>query len=232
MDYDITYLLLIPAIIFSFVAQIMVKSAFSKYSKVFSAKGLTGKETAEYILRKSNVYGVRVERISGELTDHYDPKANVIRLSDDVYDSTSTAAIGVAAHETGHAIQYSEGYIPIKIRNAIIPITQIGSKLSMPIIIIALFLPWCRRILIDVGILLYCAVVLFQVITLPVEFNASGRAIRILRDSDILNEDELDGAKKVLTAAALTYVAALLSALLSLLRLIGLNNGGNNNSRR
>lgn len=227
--YDITYLLLIPALIFSVAAQIMVKSAFSKYSKAFSSRGLTGKETAEYILRQSNIYDVRIERISGELTDHYDPKSNVIRLSDSVYDSTSTAAIGVAAHETGHAIQYSEGYIPIKVRSAIIPITQIGSKLSMPIVLIGIFLSW--GVLVDIGILLYCAVVLFQAVTLPVEFNASGRAIRILRDSDILSENELKGAKKVLTAAALTYVAALASALLSLLRLLLLR-GNNSSSRR
>ncbi len=222
MYIDWTYLILIPAIIFSLAAQMMVKSAFSKYSDKLTSRRITGADAARQILDSSGLYGVRIERISGELTDHYDPKANVIRLSDSVYDSTSVAAVGVAAHETGHAIQYAQGYAPINIRSAIIPITQIGSQLAVPIVVLGLIFSW--GVLVDVGILLYCAVVLFQAVTLPVEFNASGRALRILRESYILDEDELTGAKKVLTAAALTYVAALVSALFSLARLLFLRN--------
>lgn len=218
MYWDSTIIILIPAIIFSIVAQIMVKSAFSKYSKVRNSRGLTGADAAREILDRNGLTNVRIEHISGSLTDHYDPNANVIRLSDDVYGSATVAAVGVAAHEAGHAVQYAEGYYPIKIRNAIIPVTRFGSSLSTPLVILGLVLS--LDFLITAGILLFCAVVLFQAITLPVEFNASGRALKTLRSSHFLEDDEMKGARSVLTAAAMTYVAAMLSALLSLVRLL------------
>lgn len=218
MYWDSTIIILIPAIIFSIIAQIMVKSAFSKYSKVRNSRGLTGADAAREILDRNGLTNVRIEHISGSLTDHYDPKANVIRLSDDVYGSATVAAVGVAAHEAGHAVQYAEGYYPIKIRNAIIPVTRFGSSLSTPLVILGLVLSW--DFIITAGILLFCAVVLFQAITLPVEFNASGRALKTLRSSHFLEDDEMKGARSVLTAAAMTYVAAMLSALLSLVRLL------------
>lgn len=218
MYWDSTIIILIPAIIFSIAAQIMVKSAFSKYSKVRNSRGLTGADAAREILDRNGLTNVRIEHISGSLTDHYDPRANVIRLSDDVYGSATVAAVGVAAHEAGHAVQYAEGYYPIKIRNAIIPVTRFGSSLSTPLVILGLLLSW--DFLITAGILLFCAVVLFQAITLPVEFNASGRALKTLRSSHFLEDDEMKGARSVLTAAAMTYVAAMLSALLSLVRLL------------
>ena len=216
MYWDSTIIILIPAIIFSIAAQIMVKSAFSEYSKVRNSRGLTGADAAREILDRNGLTNVRIEHISGSLTDHYDPKANVIRLSDDVYGSATVAAVGVAAHEAGHAVQYAEGYYPIKIRNAIIPVTRFGSSLSTPLVILGLVLSW--DFLITAGILLFCAVVLFQAITLPVEFNASGRALKTLRSSHFLEDDEMKGARSVLTA--MTYVAAMLSALLSLVRLL------------
>ncbi len=218
MYWDSTIIILIPAIIFSIVAQVMVKSAFSEYSKVRNSRGLTGADAAREILDRNGLTNVRIEHISGSLTDHYDPKANVIRLSDDVYGSATVAAVGVAAHEAGHAVQYAEGYYPIKIRNAIIPVTRFGSSLSTPLVILGLALS--SDFLITAGILLFCAVVLFQAITLPVEFNASGRALKTLRSSHFLEDDEMKGARSVLTAAAMTYVAAMLSALLSLVRLL------------
>lgn len=218
MYWDSTIIILIPAIIFSIVAQIMVKSAFSKYSKVRNSRSLTGADAAREILDRNGLTNVRIEHISGSLTDHYDPRANVIRLSDDVYGSATVAAVGVAAHEAGHAVQYAEGYYPIKIRNAIIPVTRFGSSLSTPLVILGLVLS--LDVLITAGILLFCAVVLFQAITLPVEFNASGRALKTLRSSHFLEDDEMKGARSVLTAAAMTYVAAMLSALLSLVRLL------------
>ncbi|MCI7233667.1 MAG: zinc metallopeptidase [Oscillospiraceae bacterium] len=218
MYWDSTIIILIPAIIFSIVAQVMVKSAFSEYSKVRNSRGLTGADAAREILDRNGLTNVRIEHISGSLTDHYDPKANVIRLSDDVYGSATVAAVGVAAHEAGHAVQYAEGYYPIKIRNAIIPVTRFGSSLSTPLVILGLVLS--LDFLITAGILLFCAVVLFQAITLPVEFNASGRALKTLRSSHFLEDDEMKGARSVLTAAAMTYVAAMLSALLSLVRLL------------
>ncbi|WP_432649399.1 zinc metallopeptidase [Huintestinicola sp.] len=218
MYWDSTIIILIPAIIFSLVAQLMVKSTFSKYSKEKNSRGLTGADAAREILDRNGLTNVRIERISGSLTDHYDPRANVIRLSDDVYGSATVAAVGVAAHEAGHAVQYATGYAPIKMRNAIIPITQFGSSLSTPLVLLGLVFSW--DFLITVGILLFCAVVLFQAVTLPVEFDASGRAIRSLRSSHFLEDDELRDAKKVLTAAAMTYVAAMITAFLSLVRLL------------
>lgn len=222
MYWDSTIIILIPAIIFSLIAQGMVKSAFSKFSRVRNGRGFTGADAARAILDSNGLSNVRIERVSGELTDHYDPRANVIRLSDSVYGSDSVAAVGVAAHEAGHAVQYAEGYAPIKLRNAIIPVTQFGSSLSTPLVVLGIIFSW--DFLITAGILLFCAVVFFQAVTLPVEFNASGRALRILREGNFMEDDELKGAKSVLTAAALTYVAALVSALLSLARLLLLRN--------
>ena len=219
MFYDPTYLLVLPAVIFALVAQIMVKSTFNKYSSENNQHGYTAKEVARKILDENGLYSVSIEYVRGNLTDHYDPSANVIRLSDSVYNSTSVAAIGVAAHEVGHAIQHAQGYTPIKVRQAIIPITQIGSSLALPLVFIGMLigaLQW----LIPVGIFLYTGVVLFQAVTLPVEFNASRRALKTLDENVILYKSEVKMAKKVLTAAAMTYVAAMFSSLMSLLRLI------------
>lgn len=224
MYFDPTYILVIPALIFALIAQCMVKSTFNKYSQVHNRRGVTAAEAARKILDENGLYDVQIERISGSLTDHYDPRANVVRLSDSVYNSTSVAAVGVAAHETGHAIQHAVGYAPIKIRNAILPVAQIGSQAAMPLVLIGLLFSRSLGFLIDIGIIVYIAVVLFQLVTLPVEFNASGRALRILEGSYILENDENRLAKKVLTAAAMTYVAAMFSALTTLLRLILLSN--------
>lgn len=225
MFWDSTYWIILPAIIFSFIAQIKVKSTFSRYSHQNNQHGYTACDVARRILDDNGLYNVQIEYIRGNLTDHYDPSSNVIRLSDTVYNSTSVAAIGVAAHEVGHAIQYAQGYTPIKIRQAIIPITQIGSNLALPLVLVGLLfsaLNW----LIPVGIFLYAGVVLFQAVTLPVEFNASSRALKTLDSNLILYKDEVRMAGKVLSAAAMTYVAAMFSALLSLLRLILLSNRG------
>ncbi len=219
MFFDPTYIVVIPAIIFALIAQIMVKSTFKKYSTKGNNHGYTANEVARQILDNNGLYNVSIEHISGELTDHFDPSANVVRLSDSVYNSTSVAAIGVAAHEVGHAIQHAKGYAPIKIRQAIIPVTQIGSRLAVPLVLLGLIFSFLD-FLVPVGIFLYAGVVLFQAVTLPVEFNASGRALRTLDENLILYKDEVRMAKKVLTAAAMTYVAAMFSALMSLLRLI------------
>ena len=223
--FDSTYLIVLPAVIFALIAQIMVKSTFNKYSKVKNEYGYTARDVARRILDNNGLYNISIEHISGSLTDHYDPSSNVIRLSDTVYNSTSVAAIGVAAHEVGHAIQHSQGYSPIKIRQAVIPITRIGSSLSVPLVLIGLLfsaLEW----LIPVGIFLYTGVVFFQAITLPVEFNASSRALKTLANNNILQPGEVKMSKKVLTAAAMTYVAAMFSSLMSLLRLILIANRG------
>ena len=228
MYWDQTIIILIPALIFSLIAQLMVKGAFSKYSGVRNSRGYTGADAARAILDRNGLSYIRIEHINGELTDHYDPGANVIRLSDSVYNNDSVAAVGVAAHEAGHAVQYAEGYGPIKVRSAIIPITQFGSNLSTPLVILGII--FSSNVLITAGILLFCTVVLFQAITLPVEFNASGRALKVLREEHFLDDDEMKGAKSVLTAAALTYVAAMFSAPASLARLLLIRN--RNNSRR
>ena len=226
MYWDQTMIILIPALIFSLIAQLMVKGAFSKYSGVRNSRGYTGADAARAILDRNGLSYIRIEHINGELTDHYDPSANVIRLSDSVYNNESVAAVGVAAHEAGHAVQYAEGYGPIKVRSAIIPITQFGSNLSTPLVILGII--FSSNVLITAGILLFCTVVLFQAITLPVEFNASGRALKVLREEHFLDDDEMNGAKSVLTAAALTYVAAMFSALASLARLLLIRNRNNN----
>ncbi len=217
--FDWTYLVfIVPALLISLWAQFKVSSSFSKYSKVRNMRGLTGAQTSEYILRSYGVTGVRIEHISGELTDHYDPTSNVIRLSDAVYNATTVSAIGVAAHETGHALQYAQGYAPIKLRAAVIPASRIGSLASWPLLLIGII--FSMRPLIWLGIAFFALATLFQVLTLPVEFNASSRALKAIDQWNILSAEENQGARKVLTAAALTYVAALLTSLMQLLRLI------------
>lgn len=221
---DITYFIfIIPALIFGLWAQISVKSALSKYSRVSTVRGITGAEAAKLILEQNGIYDVTIRHISGSLTDNFNPREKTINLSDEVYDSTSVAAIGVAAHETGHAIQHAVGYSPIKIREAIIPVTQVGSWMYFPIILLGLV--FSSQTLLNVGILLFGTIALFQLVTLPVEFNASNRAIMTLQNNGILYGNEITGAKAVLRAAALTYVAALVSSLAQLLRLIVLFGG-------
>jgi len=211
-------MLVIPALILAMYAQYKVKNTFNKYSQVFSSRGITGNEAVRRILNGEGITSVDVEPIGGQLTDHFDPRTNKIGLSEPVYGSSSVASIGVAAHEAGHAIQYANNYVPIKIRNSILPVAQIGSTAALPLAILGIFLS--IHVLINVGILLYSAVVLFQVVTLPVEFNASNRAIKVLESAGILSDYELEGAKKVLRAAAMTYVAAMLTSLMSLIRLV------------
>ncbi|MBQ2963304.1 MAG: zinc metallopeptidase [Clostridia bacterium] len=213
------FLLVVPMLILSLVAQVMVKSAFTKQSKVLSARGLTGEQAAARVLYHYGITDVRIERSpSGTLSDHFDPKSNVIRLSDGVYASTSVAAIGIACHEAGHAAQHAQGYVPIKIRNAILPVCNIGSKLGLPLAIIGYFLGF--EPLVSVGLLLYALIAVFQFATLPVEFNASKRAIDVIEDTNMLGTEEIGGARKVLTAAAMTYVTALLVSLANLLRFV------------
>ncbi len=219
--FDYTYLVFVlPALLIALVAQIKVKTTFHKYAKVMNARGLSGAEVAAKILSSNGVLDVAVQRVSGNLTDHFDPTARVIRLSQSVYDSHSVAAVGVAAHEAGHALQYAEDYFPIRLRAAIIPVTKVGSALSWPLIILGLVFSF--GLLVNLGIILFSVVTLFQLVTLPVEFNASRRALNILQQQGILAPEELGGARKVLTAAAMTYVAALLVSVMQLLRLIAL----------
>ena len=233
---DWTYIVLVlPAVIFSLWASASVNSTFKKYSKQHSLCGMTGADAARRVLDANGLQNVRIEHIAGELTDHYDPSANVIRLSDAVYDNPSTAAIGVAAHEAGHAIQHAVGYAPIKLRTAIVPVTNIGSRLSVPLIIIGLILAAVSG-LGDIGMLLaYAGVacfslcVVFQLVTLPTEFNASNRALAAIRDCGLLNREELAGSKKVLRAAAMTYVAALAVSVMQLLRLVIIVSGRRRN---
>ena len=224
---DTTILVLIPAMIFAFWAQIRVNSTFKKYAKIPSRRGLTGAEAARRVLDANGLRHITIERVHGHLTDHFDPTAGVIRLSDATYASTSVAAIGVAAHEAGHAVQHAEGYVPIKVRSAIIPLTRFGSFLAMPLFLIGLFLGsgsylgyGIGTIFMVTGILFFSFSTLFQLVTLPTEFNASARAMKALEDGGLLADDELPGAKATLSAAAMTYVAALASSLASLLRLI------------
>lgn len=221
--FDWTILLVIPGFLISLWAQIKVSSTFKKYSKVRTARGYTGYDAARKILDANGLQHVAIERVRGDLTDHYDPKSNVIRLSDSVYSSASPAAIGVAAHEAGHAIQYATNYGPIKFRMGLVSITNFSSMLAIPLFFIGLIFAF--EPLMVAGIVLYAAIAFFQLVTLPVEFNASSRALKVLSGSGMLSSDELDASKKVLSAAALTYVAALLTSLLTLLRLIILAGG-------
>ena len=209
------------------LAQWNVQSTYSKYKKVQNARGLTGAMAARQILDQNGLYHVRIEPISGELTDHFDPRTNVVRLSDSVYNSSSVAAVGVAAHEVGHAIQYAQDYAPMRLRAAIIPATQIGSTLSYPLVLLGLF--FGATPLMDLGILLFSLVVLFQLVTLPVEFNASRRALAAIEQNGILTDEERTGARKTLTAAALTYVAATAVSLAQLLRLLTIFGGRRSN---
>lgn len=222
--YDPTYILVLIGAVLSLWASATVKSTYNKYSRVYSYSGLIGAQAAAQILRQAGIYDVRIEHVSGNLTDHYDPKARVLRLSDSVYGSNSVAAIGVAAHECGHAIQDQEDYVPLRFRSAFVPVANLGTQVAFPILLLGVFLG-SSHFLIQVGLLCFFFGVLFQLITLPVEFNASGRAVRILRETGMMSDDELSKTKKVLSAAAMTYVAAAAASILSMLRLIILFGG-------
>jgi len=227
--YNSTFLLILPALILSLYAQYKISSAYRKYSAVRNKKGYTGADVARQLLLSSGINDVSVEPIHGRLTDHYDPRTKVLRLSEGVFNSPSLAAIGIAAHETGHAIQHNIGYGPLGLRNGLVPLANIGSRMAVPLIIIGLFMASGSgsfgMMLVDLGIILYTVAVAFTLITLPVEFNASGRAIALLSEYHFLTPDEITPAKKVLNAAALTYIAAALSAVLTLLRFILIASG-------
>ena len=227
--FDMTYLVLVlPCVILSLWASSNVNSTFKRYAKQLSQRRITGAEAAQRVLSANGVSGVRIERVSGNLTDHFDPKTNIIRLSDSVFDSTSTAAIGVACHEAGHAVQYAQHYAPIKLRAAVIPVTNLGSKLAMPLILLGLLFSAFGQLsygLVYLGIACFGLSLVLQLITLPVEFNASRRAMQAIESANILTAEEQRGARKTLTAAALTYVAATALALAQLLRLIALFGG-------
>lgn len=228
--FDYTYFIyMLPALLLSMFAQYKVKSTFQKYSRVMPARPLTGRDAAEAVLRFGSVRGVSVRAISGSLTDHFDPRTQVISLSSPVYGVSSISAVGVAAHEAGHAIQHLVGYLPNKIRSFLVPITNLGSSLSMPLIFIGLLLPVQYDFVVLIGIGLYSLMVLFQLVTLPVEFNASARALRALDQAGVLYPNELQGAEKVLKAAAMTYVAATFTSLMTLLRLLAI--AGNRRGR-
>ena len=219
MFFDYWYIILvIPAMILAGWAQYKVKSTYSKYSKVLNSRGITGAYAAQAVLNHYGITDVRIEQTSGKLTDHFDPRAKVIRLSDGVYNATSVAAVGIACHEAGHAAQHAQDYVPIKIRTALVPVCNIGSYLGIPLALLGYFLGF--EPLIAVGLLLYAAIFVFQLVTLPVEFNASRRAINCISERDLLADDEVSKAKKVLSAAAMTYVASMIVALANLLRLI------------
>ena len=231
--FDITYLVLVmPAIVFAMIAQASVSSNFKKYSGVRAVRGITGADAAKAVLRHHNVTEVKIEQVRGTLSDHFDPRTNIIRLSDPVYGSQSLAAVGVAAHEAGHAVQHANGYLPIKVRNLVLPVAKIGSFLGIPLIIIGMLIEGYYAVggtgtlLMNLGFFLFAGVALFQLVTLPVEFNASRRAVETLENSGILMPEEIPGAKKVLRAAALTYVAALAVSLAQLLRLFLMFSGG------
>ncbi|HEX2925956.1 MAG TPA: zinc metallopeptidase [Ruminiclostridium sp.] len=215
-------ILVVPALIISMIAQMQVKSTFNKYSKVGNSKHMTGAEVARYLLQINGIHDVQVTQVGGQLTDHYDPRKKVLRLSESTYSSTSVAAIGVAAHETGHAIQHQVKYGPLVLRSTLVPVAGFGSATGPYIAILGLFLGW--PVILDIGLLLFLAAILFYLITLPVEFNASKRAIAVLDSTGVLMRDELNSAKKVLNAAAMTYVASTLVAIASFLRLLLLAN--------
>jgi Zn-dependent membrane protease YugP len=219
MYFDSYYIMLVvPTLILSLIAQSLVSSAFSKYSRVRSSRNITGREAADLLMRQNGIEDVRIEEVKGSLTDHYDPGSRVLRLSRPVYENTSIAAIGVAAHETGHAIQHARGYSPLVLRSTLVPIANLGSSAGPFLAIIGLVM--ASDFILNLGIILFSGAVLFYIVTLPVEFNASARAVALLRSNAVLTEEELAGVKKVLTAAALTYVASALTAVASLLRLI------------
>ena len=230
MYFDPTYFLVLIGVVLSLLASGKVKSTFSRYSQVRNSRGLTGAQAAEQVLHTAGIYDVRIEHVGGNLTDHYDPRTKVLRLSDSVYGQTSVAAVGVAAHECGHAIQHARGYAPLKLRSTLVPVANFGVKLAWPLIIFGLFIRGeSSTLLINAGIIAFLAAVVFQLVTLPVEFNASNRAIRMLADSGMMFGEEIKGAKKVLSAAALTYVASAATAILQLLRILILTGGRRRN---
>ena len=229
--FDSTYFLfMLPALLISMVAQFKVNSTFQKYSRVNTARNMTGADAAMRVMQYGGAYGVQIRHIGGSLNDNFNPSTGIISLSDPVYAATSVSAVGVAAHEAGHAVQHAQGYFPNKIRSALVPVTQIGSRLAMPLILIGLLLPVQYDVVVNIGIALYSLSVLFQLVTLPVEFNASARALQALDATGILYPEELEGAKKVLRAAAMTYVAATFTAFLSLLRLLLIFGGRRNDN--
>ncbi|MEE0100649.1 MAG: zinc metallopeptidase [Acutalibacteraceae bacterium] len=215
---------ILPAIIITMIAQVRVNSAFNKYSKIQNLHNLTGAQAAQRVLATHGVSGVQIEHVAGKMTDHFDPRTNVIRLSDSVYGSTTIAAVGIAAHEAGHAVQHAQGYLPNKIRGVLVPLANVGSRVSWILIIIGLFLPLQYDWVLYLGILFYALSVLFTIVTLPVEFNASKRALQTIDETNMLMGEEYAGAKKVLSAAAMTYVAAAFTAIMSLLRLLTIAN--------
>ena len=219
--FDPTYMLVIVGDIICLLASAKMRSTFQKYARVRSHSGMTGREAAEEVLRRAGIYDVRVERVAGNLTDHYDPRTKVLRLSDATYGSNSIAAVGVAAHECGHAIQHAQGYVPLKIRGSLVPVANLGSTLAWPLILLGLLFTGESSVMfLNLGVLAFSPAVLFQIVTLPVEFNASNRAIRILGSSGIMYPEEVKDTKKVLSAAALTYVAGAAAAILQLLRIV------------
>ena len=230
MYYDPTYILVLIGVVICMAASARVNSTYSRYSRTRNHAGITGAMAAQQILNRAGIYDVRIEHVSGKLTDHFDPRSKVVRLSDTTYNSTSVAALGVAAHECGHVIQHATGYAPLSMRTALVPVVNFGSTLSWPLILIGLFLNGNMfSFLINLGIWLFTAVVVFQLVTLPVEFNASSRAMRILEESGMLYPEEAHQARKVLSAAAMTYVASAASAILQLLRLLILTGGRRGN---
>lgn len=221
------FILVIPAMLLSLIAQVQVKSAYARYSKRQSARGITGIQAAQSVLSYYGISDVRIEAVAGNLSDHYDPRDNTIRLSQGVFGSTSLAAIGIACHEAGHAAQHAEKYVPITVRNKILPVCNIGSTLGLPLAFIGYFLAF--EPLITIGLILYAFIAVFQIVTLPVEFNASRRAIKVIEETRLLEDDEVRGAKSVLTAAAMTYVAALIVAIANILRFVLRFRGRSNN---
>lgn len=226
---DPTYVMVLIGAVLCMIASVRVNSTYKKYSRVISMSGMTGAQAAAKILNYAGIYDVRIEQVAGKLTDHYDPKNKVLRLSDSTYGSASVAAIGVAAHECGHALQHKEGYAPLKLRSTLVPAANIGGRLGIPLIFLGILLSW-NYILIQIGIWVFALAVLFQLVTLPVEFNASTRALQMVQQYGILSDMEAGSCKKVLSAAAMTYVAAAASSILQLLRLVLLF--GNRGRRR
>lgn len=221
MYFDPTYILVLIGVVICMLASAKMNSTFSRYSRVRNHSGMTGRDAAEQILHREGLYDVRIEHISGNLTDHYDPRTKTLRLSDATYNSTSVAALGVAAHECGHAVQHATGYLPLKLRSSLVPVANFGSTIAWPLIIFGLFISGRSSVmLINLGILAFSLAVLFQIVTLPVEFDASHRALKILGNTGLLYESEVRDTRKVLTAAALTYVAGAASAILQLLRIL------------
>jgi len=228
--FDPTYVLVLIGVVLSLLASARVKSTFNKYSRMHNSRGITGAQAAQQVLYSAGIHDVRIERVSGNLTDHYDPRSKVLRLSDSVYGSTSVAAVGVAAHECGHAIQHAKGYAPLQFRNVLVPVANFGAQIAWPLILIGLVITSkSSSFLIDAGIIAFSLSVLFQIVTLPVEFNASNRAIRCIADTGMMYGDEIVAAKRVLGAAALTYVAGAAASILQLLRLILLTGGRRRN---